>query len=161
MSTPLDRVAPSTPQAPAPTPARDAPPPTGVVGRALSVFRKTPATEVVRETEAASLDPVQALLALAEEQAERPPPASLAEQLLDYIAPHSRKPLNLTASRIITLLGVAADHTGRSAREFDEIKRLGGEALEQELRAHRDLAERRATLLGPAVPKAPEAPGSV
>ena len=155
MSAPFDRVGETANGAAATDPrevGRGAPQQGGIVARALAVIRKPPA-DAAFETEDVAPDPVQALLALADGKADVRPSATLAEQLLDYVAPHPRKPLNLTPSRILTLLDIAADQVGRAADASDEIAPLGGAALEQELRAHRDLAERRTTLLGPTRPE--------
>lgn len=82
-----------------------------------------------------------------------PPSApGLADQLLLYVAPRVAHPEALTPSLIIPLLGAAAEHVRQAATESDEISRLGATALSQELRRHRELAERRATLLGAGTP---------
>jgi len=95
---------------------------------------------------APSIDAVQALLELGEEQ-EFTPSASLAEQLLAWIAPRPRNPTTLTQSRIAPLLSVAADMLSNAADSSGEIVALGATALAQELRMQRTLADRRATLI--------------
>jgi len=92
------------------------------------------------------VDAVQALLDLAE-QLHAPAAPSLADQLLDFLAPHPRNPNTLTQSRIVPLLGLAADLIGRAATDRNDIVTLGSTALEQELRMQRALADRRATLI--------------
>jgi len=93
-----------------------------------------------------SIDAVQALLELGDEQ-EFTPSASLAEQLLAWIAPRPRNPTTLTQSRIAPLLSVAADMLSNAADSSGEIVGLGATALAQELRMQRTLADRRATLI--------------
>ena len=93
-----------------------------------------------------SIDAVQALLELGEEHASTPS-ASLAEQLLAWIAPRPRNPTTLTQSRIAPLLSVAADMLSSAADSSGEIVGLGAKALAQELRMQRTLADRRATLI--------------
>jgi len=95
---------------------------------------------------AESVDAVQALLELGEEP-EFTPSASLAEQLLAWIAPRPRNPTTLTQSRIAPLLSVAADMLSNAADASGEIVGLGATALAQELRMQRTLADRRATLI--------------
>jgi len=95
---------------------------------------------------AESIDAVQALLELGEEHASTPS-ASLAEQLLAWIAPRPRNPTTLTQSRIAPLLSVAADMLSSAADSSGEIVGLGAKALAQELRMQRTLADRRATLI--------------
>jgi hypothetical protein len=91
------------------------------------------------------IDPIQALLELGE--ASDFPSASLADQLLAWIAPRPRNPATLTQSRIVPLLGIAADMLTRSSNANGEIVGLGATALAQELRMQRALADRRATLI--------------
>lgn len=93
-----------------------------------------------------AIDAVQALLELGEEQ-DSTPSASLAEQLLAWIAPRPRNPSTLTQSRIVPLLSVAADMLSNAADSSGEIVGLGATALAQELRMQRALADRRATLI--------------
>jgi hypothetical protein len=93
-----------------------------------------------------AIDAVQALLELAGEQ-QPAQPASLAEQLLAWLAPQPRNPSTLTQSRIVPLLGVAADMLSRASDPSGEIVGLGTTALAQELRMQRALADRRATLI--------------
>lgn len=93
-----------------------------------------------------AIDAVQALIELGEEQ-DFTPPASLAEQLLAWIAPRPRNPSTLTQSRIVPLLSVAADMLSNAADASGEIVGLGATALAQELRMQRALADRRATLI--------------
>lgn len=151
MSAPFDRVG-NVPGAIPPADAREADrgaqPPSGAVGRALSVFRKR-VGDAAYEPEGPSVDAIEAVLALVEGTGDTPAPANLAEQLLDYVTPRPRKPLNLTPSRVLALLDIAVAHVAHTADDSDEIKRLAGTALQQELRMHRELAARRATLLGP------------
>lgn len=92
-----------------------------------------------------TIDPVQALLELGE----MPDPAigGLADQLLAWIAPRPRNPATLTQSRIVPLLGMAADLLAQAADSSGDIAALGGTALAQELRMQRTLADRRATLI--------------
>ena len=93
-----------------------------------------------------AIDAIQALLDLGEEP-DFIPSASLAEQLLAWIAPRPRNPATLTQSRIVPLLSVAADMLSRAADSSGEIVGLGATALAQELRMQRALADRRATLI--------------
>jgi hypothetical protein len=93
-----------------------------------------------------AIDAIQALLDLGEEP-DFTPSASLAEQLLAWIAPRPRNPATLTQSRIVPLLSVAADMLSRAADSSGEIVGLGATALAQELRMQRALADRRATLI--------------
>ncbi len=93
-----------------------------------------------------AIDAIQALLELGEEP-DFTPSASLAEQLLAWIAPRPRNPATLTQSRIVPLLSVAADMLSRAADSSGEIVGLGATALAQELRMQRALADRRATLI--------------
>jgi len=92
------------------------------------------------------IDPIQALVELGEVVDARIP-GGLADQLLAWIAPRPRNPATLTQSRIVPLLGVAADLLTRGANASGDIVGLGATALAQELRMQRALAERRATLL--------------
>ncbi len=71
----------------------------------------------------------------------------LADALLAWLSPRPRNPDTLTQSRIVPLLGAAADLLARSAQAAPDIVSLGSVALEQELRTHRTLADRRATLI--------------
>lgn len=93
-----------------------------------------------------SIDAVEALLELGGER-DFTPSASLAEQLLAWIAPRPRNPTTLTQSRIVPLLSVAADMLSGAADSSGEIVGLGTTALAQELRMQRALADRRATLI--------------
>jgi hypothetical protein len=93
-----------------------------------------------------AIDAIQALLELGEEP-DLTPSASLAEQLLAWIAPRPRNPATLTQSRIVPLLSVAAEMLSRAADSSGEIVGLGATALAQELRMQRALADRRATLI--------------
>jgi hypothetical protein len=95
---------------------------------------------------AEAIDAVQALLELAGEQ-QPAQPLSLSEQLLAWLAPQPRNPSTLTQSRIVPLLGVAADMLSRASDPSGEIVGLGTTALAQELRMQRALADRRATLI--------------
>jgi hypothetical protein len=95
------------------------------------------------------VDAVQALLALGEEL-QGAPAQGLADQLLDFLAPRPRNPQTLTQSRIVPLLGLAADLIGGSSRKNNDLVMLGATALEQELRMQRALADRRATLVSPS-----------
>jgi hypothetical protein len=94
---------------------------------------------------AGEVDPIQALIDLGE--APDFPGAGLADQLLAWIAPRPRNPATLTQSRIVPLLGIAADMLGRASNANGEIVGLGATALAQELRMQRALADRRATLI--------------
>lgn len=92
-----------------------------------------------------AIDPVQALVELGE----MPDMAAggLADQLLAWVAPRPRNPATLTQSRIVPLLGAAADLLARAADSSGDIAALGGTALAQEIRMQRALADRRATLI--------------
>jgi hypothetical protein len=92
------------------------------------------------------IDPVQALIELGE-TGEFAGAGGLADQLLAWIAPRPRNPATLTQSRIVPLLGVAADMLSRASDASGEIVGLGATALAQELRMQRALADRRATLI--------------
>jgi hypothetical protein len=106
---------------------------------------EAPALERIPDrTEA--IDAIQALVELGEE-ADVTPSASLAEQLLAWIAPRPRNPTTLSQSRIVPLLSVAADMLSGAADSSGEIVGLGATALAQELRMQRALADRRATLI--------------
>jgi hypothetical protein len=98
--------------------------------------------------DAVAFDPVAELEEIAAAggitRAARP---GLATQLLDYVAPRPRSFDSLAPSRLLPLLGLAADQVGRAGQESDEIGKLGASALEQELEQHRALAERRATMI--------------
>lgn len=89
-------------------------------------------------------DPIAALAALADMGTPRAPAPSLADQLLDYVAPRLRDPDTLRASRVAVLLGLAADLLARRSGAADDLGQLGTAALGEELRLHRMLAERRA-----------------
>jgi hypothetical protein len=91
------------------------------------------------------IDPVQALIELGE--APESAPGGLADQLFAWIAPRPRNPATLTQSRIVPLLGVAADLLSKAADTSGDIVGLGATALAQELRMQRALADRRATLI--------------
>jgi hypothetical protein len=93
----------------------------------------------------AEIDPVQALLELAD--APTLAGAGLADQLLAWIAPRPRNPAVLTQSRIVPLLGVAADMLSQASNTSGQIVGLGATALAQELRMQSALADRRATLI--------------
>jgi hypothetical protein len=93
----------------------------------------------------AEIDPVQALLELAD--APTLASAGLADQLLAWIAPRPRNPATLTQSRIVPLLGVAADMLSQASNTSGQIVSLGATALAQELRMQSALADRRATLI--------------
>ena len=92
------------------------------------------------------IDPVQALIELGESP-HLPESGGLADQLMAWITPRPRNPTTLTQSRIVPLLGVAADLLARSSDASGEIVGLGATALAQELRMQRALADRRATLI--------------
>ena len=92
------------------------------------------------------LDVVHALAALGTD----PPELAeneLADALLAWLAPRPRNPDTLAQPRIVPLLGLAADLLARGAQTSPDIVSLGSAALEQELRMHRILADRRATLI--------------
>jgi hypothetical protein len=91
------------------------------------------------------IDPLQALIELGE----HPEYATegLADQLLAWIAPRPRNPATLTQSRIVPLLGIAADLLSHTAVASADVIGLGATALAQELRMQRTLADRRATLI--------------
>jgi hypothetical protein len=97
------------------------------------------------------IDPVQALIELGE-VGEFAGAGGLADQLLAWIAPRPRNPATLTQSRIVPLLGVAADLLQRASDTSGEIVGLGATALAQELRMQRALADRRATLIADNAP---------
>jgi hypothetical protein len=92
-----------------------------------------------------TIDPVQALIELGEMP--EPVLGGLADQLLAWVAPRPRNPATLTQSRIVPLLGTAADLLTQAVDTSDDIAALGGTALAQELRMQRALADRRATLI--------------
>ncbi len=75
----------------------------------------------------------------------------LSGALMTWLMPRPRNPDTLTQTRIVPLLGAAADMLAHSTRMAPEIAQLGARALEQELRTQRDIAERRATLFGGSV----------
>lgn len=91
---------------------------------------------------------LDAIAALAELVSDQPSLDSngLADQLLEFVMPRPRHPEALTQPRIVPLLGAAADLL-RSSSRSQHIVGLGATALEQELRQHRALADRRATLI--------------
>jgi hypothetical protein len=93
-----------------------------------------------------AIDPVQALIELGE-GADPAAAGGLAGQLLAWIAPRPRNPASLTQSRIAPLLSVAADMLTRASNTPGEIVGSGTNALVQELRMIRALADRRATLV--------------
>ena len=93
----------------------------------------------------AEIDPVQALVELGE--APSIPASGLADQLMAWIAPRPRNPTTLTQSRIVPLLGMAADMLSQGAGSSGDIVGLGAAALVQELRMQKALADLRATLL--------------
>jgi len=64
-----------------------------------------------------------------------------------WIAPRPRNPTTLTQSRIVPLLGMAADMLSQGAGSSGDIVGLGAAALVQELRMQKALADLRATLL--------------
>lgn len=72
-------------------------------------------------------------------------PGGLAGMVLDFVAPVRGAPSSPT--RLLGLLEVAAGVLA-NAPPGDDIARLGALAIRQELDAHRDLAERRGTLVG-------------
>jgi hypothetical protein len=95
---------------------------------------------------AEGIDPVQALIELGE----TPDPAAaggLADQLLAWIAPRPRNPATLSQSRLVPLLGLAADLLARASDASREVADLGATALAQELRMQRALTDRRSTLI--------------
>ena len=96
----------------------------------------------------AEIDPIKAIADVINELPPLVARPGLADQLLEYVRPHIGHAEALTAPLLIPLLSVAAEHVGRAATGADDIASLGATALGQELRRHRDLAERRATLLG-------------
>lgn len=73
--------------------------------------------------------------------------SGLAAALLDHVAPTAASLGRLTPGRIVTLLELAAG-TLEAASEDDILAALGAEALRHELDRHRDLAERRGTMVG-------------
>ncbi len=92
------------------------------------------------------IDIVQALADLGGDPQD-PAEKGLANALLTWLSPRLRNPDTLTQSRIIPLLCAAADLLARSVQASPDIVSLGSAALEQELRTHRTLADRRATLI--------------
>jgi hypothetical protein len=95
--------------------------------------------------QAEALDLVQALSELSGASAGLEG-GGLEDALLAWVMPRPRNPETLMQARLVPLLGTAADLVSRSARIAPDIARLGSAALEQELRAQRHLAERRANL---------------
>ncbi len=94
------------------------------------------------------VSPVDALAALEElAGGATRPSGGLADQLLAFVTPRPRHPDTLRAPRIVPLLGAAASLLERGAAGSDDLAALGTAALGQELRQHRELAERRATLI--------------
>jgi hypothetical protein len=67
--------------------------------------------------------------------------------LLAWIAPRPRNPATLSQSRLVPLLGLAADLLARASDASREVADLGATALAQELRMQRALTDRRATLI--------------
>ena len=93
------------------------------------------------------VSPVDALAALEELAEGATSSGGLADQLLAFVAPRPRHPDTLSAPRIVPLLGAAANLLERGAAGSDDLASLGTAALGQELRQHKELAERRATLI--------------
>ena len=122
--------------------------PTTSLARADAVARIRPleAKPVRRVAETASLDIVQSLSAL-ESDPTNLQSNGLADALLNWLAPKAPAPGTLAQSRIVPLLGAAADLLARGQALAPEIRDLGAAALEQELRLQRALANRRATLV--------------
>ena len=99
------------------------------------------------------IDPIKAIADVINELPPLVARPGLADQLLEYVRPRIVHPEALTPPLLIPLLSAAAEHVGRAAGGADDIASLGATALGQELRRHRDLAERRATLLGAGTPE--------
>jgi hypothetical protein len=70
----------------------------------------------------------------------------LAAAMLDFLAPRPPEGARMTPARIVSLLELAAGSLGEAAPD-DEIAALGARAIRQELERHRDLAERRGTII--------------
>ena len=118
------------------------------VARSDGVARVRPAETrpVEQPATAAPHDIVQALSELEADPATLGS-NGLADALLSWLAPRQPQPGTLAQSRIVPLLGGAADLLARGAALAPEIRDLGAAALEQELRLQRALADRRASLL--------------
>ncbi|WP_376091724.1 hypothetical protein ACE7GA_22280 [Roseomonas sp. CCTCC AB2023176] len=101
----------------------------------------------VEETpQAEAFDAISAAAGLDQRLKEPHSPGGLAGMVLDFVAPARGAPTSPT--RLLGLLEVAAGVLAH-APPGDDIARLGALAIRQELDAHRDLAERRGTLVGP------------
>jgi len=96
--------------------------------------------------EAAAFDAVAAAAGLDGRLREPASPGGLAAMVLDFVAPPRGAPSSPT--RLLGLLELAAGVLA-DAPPGDDIARLGALAVRQELEAHRDLSERRGTLVGP------------
>ena len=96
--------------------------------------------------EAEGFDAVTAAAGLGERLREPDAPGGLASLVLDFVAPPRGTPGS--PARLLGLLELAAGVLAHAPRE-DDIARLGARAIAQELEAHRDLAERRGTLVDP------------
>jgi hypothetical protein len=72
--------------------------------------------------------------------------SGLAAALLDHVAPTATSLGRLTPGRVVSLLELAAG-TLEAAPEEDILAALGAEALRHELDRHRELAERRGTMV--------------
>ncbi|WP_338664501.1 hypothetical protein VQH23_04890 [Pararoseomonas sp. SCSIO 73927] len=96
--------------------------------------------------EAEEFDAIAAAAGLEERLREPDAPGGLASLVLDFVAPPRGLPSS--PARLLGLLEVAAGVLAHAPPE-DDIARLGARAIEQELEAHRDLAERRGTLVSP------------
>lgn len=95
------------------------------------------------EASRSDVDPVTALAELADQALHGLPAPCLADQLLAYVMPRPRSPETLKPAHIAPLLGLAADALSRRSAEASDVVHLGSLALEQELRQHQALAERR------------------
>lgn len=112
----------------------------------VSGGRLAPSTPLCTRDEVEPVDALSELEALAEGRVTRLSDNGLADRLLAWVAPRPRHPDTLEPARIVPLLGMAAELLSSAAGEGD-LASLGAAALAQELRQHRDLAERRATLI--------------
>lgn len=101
-------------------------------------------TEAGDRIASGDIDVIASLASLAESDGRNLRRPGLGDQLLAYVAPRPRDPETLRAPRIAPLLGLAAEILARQDRTTDDIVHLGAVALEQELRLHAMLAERRA-----------------
>jgi hypothetical protein len=112
-----------------------------ITDRVTERVMRTPGTAEAPD----ALDPVAVLAAFVKDG---PGLSStgLADQLQAFVAPQPRHPESLLQPRIVALLDLAAQVL-RLADADETIIGLGYTAVEQELRQHRALADRRASLI--------------